>query len=134
MAEIEEAAGNHYVRQLLTDSSSAMAIASEGSGSWRTRHLRVRAFNLRWRLEDQSWSTHHVPGIRMLADVGTKALSGKRMEELRALWKLEGLETKEVENQDQLEDQGRDFVQEEMTMENSLNKIKADLAKEEDVW
>ena len=132
VAEIEEAAGNHYVRQLLTDSSSAIAIASEGSGSWRTRHLRVRAFNLRWRLEDQSWSMHHVPGIRMLADMGTKALSGKRLEELRALWKLEGLEKKEIESQDQLEDQGRDFVQEEMTMENSLTKIKVNLAKEQE--
>ena len=53
------------------------------------------------------------------------------MEELRALWKLEGLEKKEAENQDQLEDQGRDFVQEEMTVENSLSKIKANLAKEQ---
>ena len=50
VAEIEEAAGNYYVRQLLTDSSSAMAIASERSGSWRTRHLRVRAFNGGWKI------------------------------------------------------------------------------------
>ena len=63
VAEIEEAAGNAYVRQLLTDSSSAIAIASEGSGSWRTRHLRVRAYNLTWRLDDQSWTIHHVPGV-----------------------------------------------------------------------
>ncbi|CAJ1452728.1 unnamed protein product [Effrenium voratum] len=102
VAEIEEAAGNAYVRQLLTDSSSAIAIASEGSGSWRTRHLRVRAYNLRWRLDDQSWTIHHVPGVRMLADLGTKALSGKRMEELRKLWKLE-----------QYDDQKEDVNQEE---------------------
>ena len=106
VAEIEEAAGNAYVRQLLTDSSSAIAIASEGSGSWRTRHLRVRAYNLRWRLDDQSWTIHHVPGVRMLADLGTKALSGKRMEELRKLWKLE-----------QYDDQKEDVNQEQMGMD-----------------
>ena len=105
VAEIEEAAGNNYVRQLLTD-SSAIAIASEGSVSWRTRHLRVRAFNLRWRMEDQSWTIHHVPGVRMLADLGTKALSGKRMEELRRLWKLEQLDDQKDEDASQEEQVG----------------------------
>ena len=38
----------------------------------------------------------------MLADLGTKALSGKRMEELRKLWKLE-----------QYDDQKEDVNQEE---------------------
>ena len=47
VAEIEDAAGNHYVRQLLTDSSSAIAIASEGSGSWRTRHLQDGGWKIR---------------------------------------------------------------------------------------
>ena len=110
VAEIEEAAGNSYVRQLLTDSSSAIAIASEGSGSWRTRHLRVRAYNLRWRLDDQSWTIHHVPGVRMLADLGTKALSGKRMEELRRLWKLEQYDDQREEDINQEEQTGVEEV------------------------
>ena len=72
----------------------------------------------------------------MLADMGTKALSGKRMEELRALWKLEGLEKK-----DQLGDQGRDFVQEEMTMKKLPEQDQSgpcegagEVRGQEDVW
>ena len=92
ISEIEEAMGCTYKRQLLSDSSAAIAITSEAGGSWRTRHLRVRAFNLRWRLMDESWSIHHVMGETMLADLGTKALTGRRIDDLRRLWRLEPLE------------------------------------------
>ena len=92
ISEIEEAMGCTYTRQLLSD-SSAIAITSEAGESWRTRHLRVRAFNLRWRLmDDESWSIHHVMGETMLADLGTKALTGRRIDDLRRLWRLEPLE------------------------------------------
>ena len=98
--EIEKVTGGNYERQFLSDSSAAIAITSEASGSWRTRHLRVRAYNLRWRLIEESWSIDHVSG-EMLADLDIKALMGKCSEDLRKLWKLESLvEKKEqkVEN------------------------------------
>ena len=96
--EIEEITGGNHRRQLLSDSSAAIAITSEASGSWRTRRLRVQACNMRWRLIEESWSIHHASGEMMLADLGTKALAGKRIEDLRKLWKLEPLVEQNVGN------------------------------------
>ena len=45
-------------RELRVDNSAAITLASEEGGSWRTRHLKVRAGALRQRiLESHSWRT-----------------------------------------------------------------------------
>ena len=58
-----------------TDSSAALAIIAGDTGSWRTRHLRKRAFILRSKVLAGEWMIRHLPGAEMPADLGTKVLS-----------------------------------------------------------
>ena len=81
---IEELIGKAVVWQL-TDSQSALAIVSGETASWRTRHLRKRAKYLRWKIGRGDVALRHVPGLTMVADLGTKPLSSARMEELKKL-------------------------------------------------
>lgn len=77
---------DHRARVCLhTDSSSALAIVTNDSGSWRTRHLRKRAHHLRTRVLSGDWWMRHVPGQQMPADLGTKVLSSDRFHMLREL-------------------------------------------------
>ena len=65
-----------------------ITLASEEGGSWRTRHLKVRAASLRQRIQE-GWATMtHCPGEWQLADGLTKILASKRMEMLMARWGL----------------------------------------------
>ena len=75
-------------RELRVDNSAAITLASEEGGSWRTRHLKVRAASLRQRIQE-GWATiTHCPGEWQLADGLTKILASKRMEMLMARWGL----------------------------------------------
>ena len=67
------------------DSTSALAI-SEGSGSWRTRHLRVKAEWLSERLQTGEFSIQHCAGRVQLADLLTKVMTWARIRELLLLW------------------------------------------------
>ena len=67
------------------DSTSALAI-SEGSGSWRTRHLRVKAEWLSERLQTGEFSIQHCAGRVQLADLLTKVMTWARISELLLLW------------------------------------------------
>ena len=71
-----------------TDSSSALSIVTGDTGSWRTRHLRRRARFLRWRALKGEVILRHVPGVDMVADVGTKALSAARLLHLKGLMSM----------------------------------------------
>ncbi|CAE7718310.1 RE2, partial [Symbiodinium microadriaticum] len=69
-------------RELRVDNSAAITLASEEGGSWRTRHLKVRAASLRQRIQE-GWATIvHCPGEWQLADGLTKILASKRMDML----------------------------------------------------
>ena len=61
------------------DSKSAISAAVAESGSWRTRHLRLRAFALReaLRTPESGWSIRHLAGEHLLADGFTKPLAGQ---------------------------------------------------------
>ena len=75
-------------RELRVDNSAAITLASEEGGSWRTRHLKVRAAALRQRLQD-GWATiSHCPGEWQLADGLTKILASRRMDTLMREWGL----------------------------------------------
>ena len=75
-------------RELRVDNSAAITLASEEGGSWRTRHLKVRASALRQRLQD-GWATiSHCPGEWQLADGLTKILASRRMDFLMREWGL----------------------------------------------
>ena len=61
-------------KTLRVDSQSALAIAA-GQGSWRTRHLRVRAHYLREQYESGQIIPVYCPGVEQAADLLTKALA-----------------------------------------------------------
>ena len=74
-------------KTLRVDSQSALAIAA-GQGSWRTRHLRVRAHYLREQYESGQIIPVYCPGVEQAADLLTKALAAARISELAAIWGL----------------------------------------------
>lgn len=90
------------LKQAYTDSSSALAIMVNEGGSWRTRHLRLRASYARQAVSQGLWQLTHVPGEEMVADIGTKALSMPRFEKLKPLMGMRKVEkSKEGEDQDE---------------------------------
>ncbi|CAE7647371.1 GIP [Symbiodinium sp. KB8] len=72
--------------QLLLDNTAAMAFIG-GSGSQRTRHLKVRGHKIR-QLIQSGWEIKHCPGEFQRADLLTKPLSAARMRFLRELLQL----------------------------------------------
>ena len=78
----EEVMGD-FSKVLWSDSQSALAVLSGEGGSWRTRHLRMRAMYARQLVSQGSWGVHHYPGEEMVADVGTKPLASVRLEFLK---------------------------------------------------
>lgn len=82
---IEELVDGKIISVAFTDSSSALAIATGETGAWRTRHLRRRALNLRWRVSRGDWAVRHLAGSEMPADLGTKILGAERFLKLREM-------------------------------------------------
>ena len=64
-------------KRLLVDNTAAISLA-EGSGTQRTRHLRVRSSFVREMLENKELDLDHCPGDIQLADIMTKVLPGPR--------------------------------------------------------
>ena len=88
-----------------TDSSTAVSIITSEGGSWRTRHLRLRSSYARLAILGGVWGLNHMPGEKMIADIGTKALTSTRIETLKSLMgmgqkkKVEEKETEEKQEQ-----------------------------------
>ena len=70
------------------DNSAAVGLSNESSGSWKTRHLKVRAFHLREAVRLRELRIEHIPGAQQLGDLGTKAFHKPRLQELLRLWGL----------------------------------------------
>ncbi|CAE7238296.1 unnamed protein product [Symbiodinium sp. CCMP2592] len=75
--------------QLFSDSTSALAIAN-GSGSWRTRHLRLRSAWVLELINGNSIVVQHCNGEFQPADLLTKALASQRIRSLSRLISLRG--------------------------------------------
>ena len=75
--------GGHQM-QLFSDSTAALAIAN-GSGSWRTRHLRLRSAWLAELISMRAITVQHCIGELQPADLLTKALSSQRIKTLNGL-------------------------------------------------
>ena len=71
-------------------SRSAIAAATLETGSWRTRHLRLRAYALREALaaDDGRWAIRHMAGLHLLADGLTKPLLGPSFNLFRSKLRL----------------------------------------------
>lgn len=65
-------------RLLYGDNKAALSAATMETGSWRTRHLRLRAHALRNALAtpESRWAARHMPGRHLIADGLTKPLQG----------------------------------------------------------
>ena len=84
------------------DSQAAMAILRCEGGSWRTRHLRIRASFAR----AIEWALHHMGGLEMIADIGTKPLSSTRLRFLKSLMDLEEIKNDHVDDENFNLDEG----------------------------
>eukprot|EP00435_Cladocopium_sp_Y103_P034701 s80_g9.t1 len=72
------------------------------------------------------WSAGHLPGERMVADIGTKALTAQRMEVLKHLLGMSVLLEKEEEDEKEREDQKKEKVKQNAS--GSVNVTQAALA------
>ena len=68
-----------------SDSQAAVSIMTSEGGSWRTRHLRMKAAYARQAIAQGLWALNHMAGDSLIADVGTKAVSAHRLEMLKEL-------------------------------------------------
>ena len=70
---------------IASDSTSALAIGS-GTGSWRTRHLRLKSGWIQERISCGEIQTRHQPDLHQPADLLTKPLAAQRIWDLLKLW------------------------------------------------
>ena len=78
--------GEAPVMVLKIDNQAAQGLASQAPGSWKTRHLRIRARFLRQEVNAQRLHITHVAGEQQKADIGTKAFDLPKFRSLMALW------------------------------------------------
>ena len=76
---IEELLGQDVVTALMADSAAALSSFRPGAGSWRNRHLRMRAASARERVEAGTLTATHISGDLQVADAGTKPLCSARL-------------------------------------------------------
>lgn len=82
---IQEISGEVGGKKILVDNMAAVNLLTEPAGSWRTRHLRLRAAHLRWRLGRLDWLVEQVPGAEQIADVGTKVMTSPKLEAMKKM-------------------------------------------------
>ena len=86
------------VMHLRSDNAAAQGLASESPGTWKTRHLRIRARFLRQEVAAQRLVITHVSGAVQKADLGTKGFDLPKFKDLLDLWKIVPCVAKEAVN------------------------------------
>ncbi|CAE7240501.1 unnamed protein product [Symbiodinium sp. CCMP2592] len=71
---------------LRVDNTAACGLATTAPGSWKTRHLKVKARHLRMETNEGRIQVIHTPGEVQVADMGTKPVPAPRLQDLRRLW------------------------------------------------
>ena len=107
------------------DSQSAISVLVSEGGSWRTRHLRLRSNFARQAILAGEWSVHHVPGVKMLADLGTKALTSVRLRDLKYLLGLRS--SLEDEEEMKNEEEQKEVEREEEVPRRQVRKVGVEL-------
>ena len=110
-AVLVEEAETEVLRMGFTDSQAALAIMTGEGGSWRTRHLRMRAMYARQLIQKGVWTLQHIAGERMLADLGTKALTASRMTMLKEELGMVSQGEEEEKGEEKVEEEKRSFSQ-----------------------
>lgn len=99
------------MKVLISDSQSAVQICLADGGSWRTRHLRLRAAHARQRFVKGDWLLRHRAGEEMLADLGTKILASPRFEKLKTGLGMQKVLREEEVKDDEEEEKKRGSIQ-----------------------
>ena len=73
---------------LYNDNQGAVTVMKIPQGSWRTRHLRLKAAWFFEQLESDKYSVFHLPGKYMLGDLCTKTLQALRIRELLQMMQI----------------------------------------------
>ena len=76
---VEEFLESDLKVSLLADNAAAISAFHPSMGSWRNRHLRMRALAGREKIESGFLTVNYVPGELQVADIGTKALSSSKL-------------------------------------------------------
>ena len=98
-----EISGEQPVWIHYTDSVPCASVLMFPSGSWRTKHLRLRSRAFRELIENEELVLTHIAGKWQLADCLTKALARVRMAELLRYLDYGGLPGSEEPSQEQSE-------------------------------
>ena len=129
---IQEMSEGSYEKTIKVDNTAAVSLLSEPAGSWRTRHLRLRAAHLRWRLGRLDWLVESIPGEEQVADIGTKVLSSPKLETLKTMMnmgsadlrrKKECQKDEEAEREEQKRKKDDGHVKKEEVLEEALRMI-----------
>ena len=85
---LEELSGRRLPLQLHLDNQSALLLLQGSTGSWRTRHLRLRANYVREKIYQGDLNVVFDPGLTQRADLGTKPFTKARLGQLTKLWNI----------------------------------------------
>ena len=85
---VTELRGRPLPVHLHIDNQSALMLLNGSTGSWRTRHLRLRANYVRERLQSGEIVLKYEPGETQRADLGTKPFTRERLGQLVKLWNV----------------------------------------------
>ena len=81
---LEEILGEILRVNLHIDNRAAISLMTTAAGSWRTRHLRLRANWIKQRIQEEDMTICHEPGVTQRAD----SLPKDRLAELKQLWDI----------------------------------------------
>ena len=85
---------------LRVDNTAACGLATTSPGSWKTRHLKVKARHLRFETNEGRIKVVHTPGEVQAADMGTKPVPVARLVDLRKLWGMCAAEDFEADEEE----------------------------------
>ncbi|CAE7765871.1 GIP [Symbiodinium necroappetens] len=85
---------------LRVDNTAASGLATTSPGSWKTRHLKVKARHLRFETNEGRIKVVHTPGEVQAADMGTKPVPVARLVDLRKLWGMCAAEDFEADEEE----------------------------------
>ncbi|CAE7226577.1 RE2, partial [Symbiodinium sp. CCMP2456] len=102
---LTELLGRELPLVVWVDNLAAVALLTTSSGSWRTRHLRLRSNWVREMTKNNELAIKHVSGEFQRADLGTKPFTRERLRQLVAMWSIidrrPTVEAKAVRKQDE---------------------------------